>query len=167
VYFILIVVQTLAGIALKASGNTKVTTKAPKIWHHPIQSWIHVALGLAITGLGFYQVWTGFAIFSKHTQRSVPLAVPVIWGGFVGITIFGYFGGLALLPYQFKKEAADRQYSDKTHYSGSGTGNTAPISNETGIDDSNVYPNNNRDSMAPSARTSISPLVRDRGVAGF
>ncbi|KZP34221.1 CBD9-like protein [Athelia psychrophila] len=74
----------------------------------PAQNYFHGVLGIAIIGLAFYQVWTGY-----HTEwpkmtglGNVPNGVNVFWLVWVVLIPVLYFAGLALLPRQFGQERA-------------------------------------------------------------
>ncbi len=119
VLFILVIVQSFAGIFIKATSRTAIHRKSPGLFEHPIQGWIHVLLGvsfifqaqigphihaspcfallqLTIVGLGFWQTYSGFDLFHKSTDRVVPLAVYIMWGALAGATVVTYLTSLGM-----------------------------------------------------------------------
>lgn len=76
----------------------------------PAQNYFHVFLGIIIIGASFYQVHTGYKDeFPEATgQDPLPKSVDIIFYVWTLLVPLLYFGGLALLPKQFRQEAASR-----------------------------------------------------------
>jgi len=77
----------------------------------PIQNYGHAVLGLLTIALAMYQVYTGFTVeWPKTTGRGVfPNGVNILFYIWVSIVAVLYFGGLALLPRQFKQESQPKR----------------------------------------------------------
>ena len=64
---------------------------------------LHIATGVALTGIGFAQIYLGFSLYERRSSRKVPIAVKVIWAIIVGLFSI-YLIALALRT-QFTKRA--------------------------------------------------------------
>jgi len=83
----------------------------------PFQNYFHVFLGILIIALAFYQVRTGYKDeWSLATGRDpLPKAADIVFYIWAVIIPVLYFAGLALLPKQFKQEAASRASKATNH----------------------------------------------------
>jgi len=104
--FILYIIQVVLGLTthwFKRPSNRLLLHRAP---HHIL----HIAVGLAIIGLAFFQVHLGYT-FEWVVWVGAPLVPPSVdkaWKAWVIIIPILYIGGLALLPRQISQESAMR-----------------------------------------------------------
>ncbi|KAJ9099200.1 hypothetical protein QFC21_004080 [Naganishia friedmannii] len=146
VLLILVVVQSIFGIAIKLAAKTKIQDpdRVRSIKKHPLQNLFHILMGLAIVGLGFWQTWSGFGLIKQTSGGDLitPLVVYVLWGVIVGVVTSLYLAGLGtplspssakvaheltftftvlgLIPLQLRKERERREdvhfYDDDEKY---------------------------------------------------
>ncbi|KAG5636522.1 hypothetical protein H0H81_007748 [Sphagnurus paluster] len=72
----------------------------------PPQNYLHAVLGLVIIGLAIAQIQNGYSDEWKKTtgRNTLPNSVSIIFYVWIGVIVAAYFGGLALLPKQFRQE---------------------------------------------------------------
>ncbi|EMD33767.1 hypothetical protein CERSUDRAFT_87110 [Gelatoporia subvermispora B] len=105
------------GIALFVLYFVQITLGAvvhyvkPRSWtierKRPTQNYFHAVLGLLIIGIAFYQVRTGFKtewVNAVGPIHPISNAANIVWIVWVVLIPLLYFGGLALLPRQFRQE---------------------------------------------------------------
>lgn len=46
---------------------------------------VHIVVGVALTAIGFAQIYLGFNLYERRSRRKVPVAVKVIWAVIVGL----------------------------------------------------------------------------------
>ena len=103
----------------------------PKKGGRPPQNYIHAILGITIVALALYQARTGYMVeWPELVGRPAPNSVNIVWYVWVVVSRFSdpirrpgmidlcfqllpvaYFGGLALLPRQWKQEKKSREAS--------------------------------------------------------
>lgn len=86
----------------------------PKAWanggRRPAQNYIHAILGIAIIALALFQARTGYTTeWPRVTSRAAAGGVNIVWYIWVVLLPVLYFGGLALLPKQFRQEKRGKE----------------------------------------------------------
>jgi len=103
VLFILYTVQVLLGNIIHRFKPKSAALR------RPVQNYIHVLLGIIIIIASFYQVHTGYKEeFPELTGRDLPKAADIVFYVWIAVIPLLYLAGLALLPKQFRQEAASR-----------------------------------------------------------
>ncbi|KIP02585.1 hypothetical protein PHLGIDRAFT_286995 [Phlebiopsis gigantea 11061_1 CR5-6] len=94
--------------------------------HRAFQNYFHPLFGVFLIGIAFYQVRTGFRTeWPLYTGRGkVRNGANIVWIVWLVLVPTFYFGGMLLLPRQYKQERAAR---DAQLRSGSDAGSTAPV----------------------------------------
>ncbi|TFK25733.1 CBD9-like protein [Coprinopsis marcescibilis] len=88
----------------------------PKRGGRPPQNYVHAILGITIVALSLYQVRTGYNVeWPELVGRPAPNAVNIVWYVWVVLLPVAYFGGLALLPRQWKQEKKSREATSDIH----------------------------------------------------
>ncbi|KAF5385965.1 hypothetical protein D9615_002538 [Tricholomella constricta] len=77
----------------------------------PVQNYFHAVLGLLIIALAMAQVHSGFTVeWSKTTGREpFPNSVNILFYVWISLVTVLYFGGLALLPRQYRQESLPKR----------------------------------------------------------
>lgn len=95
--------------------------KSPNRVRRPAQNYLHAIVGLVTIGLAIAQVRNGYSHeWPTSTGRgSVGRGVNVLWIVWVVALPVLYFGGLVLLPRQYRQERDARDLQEKRAYNGS------------------------------------------------
>ncbi|KAG5636523.1 hypothetical protein H0H81_007749 [Sphagnurus paluster] len=83
----------------------------------PPQNYLHAVLGLLIIGLATIQIHDGYSDeWEKTTGRNtLPNYVNTVFYVWIGVVTAAYFGGLALLPKQFRQENQPKRIPIRDH----------------------------------------------------
>jgi len=131
-YFAQVLLGGLVHFIRVKSASTSLYGAAP--WRRPVQNYVHVIVGLALIGVSFYQVRTGYHTeWPAVTGRGpLPGVVDDIWYAWVALPTGVYFAGLYLLKHQFQKERQAQfkplaTYDEAERYELTGHGNRASV----------------------------------------
>jgi len=109
---ILYIVQLMLGLFSHFAN----TTHIPGVYRSP-QRIVHILLGLALFGLGFWQVNYGYTTqWPTYVGSIVPSSVPKAWKALVILFPILYALGWIFIPKQLSQESLRRHNTQKTEH---------------------------------------------------